>query len=155
MHKIKGELIIRPTSGSMEYPALVEIWRSAVGATHDFLKEADFERIESSLVSAYFPAVALIVAELNGEPVGFTGFSHNSLEMLFVSHSMRGRGICSALLAEAITLHGVTKADVNEQNPSARSFYLNHGFTQAGRSEIDGDGRPYPILHLELSTPPE
>jgi len=150
MQKNTMELTIRPVQGSSEYPALVEIWRSAVRATHDFLAETDFERIESNLASAYFPAVTLIVAEHEGKPVGFAGSAEGNLEMLFVSNDVRGSGIGSALLAEAIANNGVTKVDVNEQNPGAHGFYASRGFVQVRRSELDGDGRPYPILHLEL-----
>lgn len=69
--------------------------------------------------------------------------------MLFVKDAVRGTGIGSALLADALA-HGVTKVDVNEQNPGALGFYLSKGFVQVGRDELDGDGRPYPTLHLSL-----
>lgn len=150
MQKTSPDPYIRPNIGSAEYPALVEIWRSAVRATHDFLEESDFERIENNLASTYFPAVTLIVAERDGEPVGFAGVAEGNLEMLFVSAAARGGGIGSALLAEVIAKNGVTKVDVNEQNTGARGFYLSRGFQQVRRSELDGDGRPYPVLHLEL-----
>ena len=144
------ELVIRPTFGPAEYPALVDIWRSSVRATHDFLEEPDVARIEGALPSAYFPAVTLLVAKRAGRPVGFAGVAHGRLEMLFVADAARGSGVGSALLAETIARHGVVTVDVNEQNPRAYGFYLRHGFTQVGRSALDGDGRPYPILHLEL-----
>lgn len=144
------QFTIRPCDGSAEYPGLVEIWRSAVRATHDFLDESDFERIEGNLTSLYFPAVSLIIAEHDGVPVGFAGVAEASLEMLFVSDPSRGGGIGTALLDKVIADYGVTKVDVNEQNTSAYSFYLSRGFVQVGRSELDGDGRPYPLLHLEL-----
>lgn len=150
MSKITDEMTIRPSLGPAEYPALVEIWRSAVRATHDFLATEDFERIEGNLASAYFPAVTLLVAEHDGTPVGFAGIAEGNLEMLFVSDAVRGGGIGSALLTEAIAEHAVTRVDVNEHNPGAHGFYLSRGFTQIGRSELDGDGLPYPILHLEL-----
>jgi putative acetyltransferase len=70
--------------------------------------------------------------------------------MLFVSAAARGRGIGSALLAKAVQNQSVTRVDVNEQNPEALGFYASRGFVQVGRSELDGDGRPYPLLHLEL-----
>ncbi len=143
--------VIRPSHGPTEYPQLVEIWRSAVRATHDFLDESDFERIEAGLAPRYLPAVSLIVAELDGIPVGFAGIADGSLEMLFVSDSARGSGVGTALLAEAVAEHGATRVDVNEQNMSALGFYLSRGFVQVGRSELDGDGRPYPLLHLETS----
>ena len=39
---------------------------------------------------------------------------------------------------------------MNEQNEQAVGFYLHQGFVIAGRSELDGTGKPYPILHLQL-----
>lgn len=57
------------------------------------------------------------------------------------------------LLAHAISEHGVTKVDVNEQNVSAAGFYAHRGFEVVGRSETDEAGRPYPLLHLSLSRP--
>nr|WP_237464911.1 GNAT family N-acetyltransferase [Leucobacter luti] len=131
---------------------MVAIWRSAVLATHDFLAGSDFERIEQNLAAAYFPAVTLLVAERGGVPLGFAGVADGGLEMLFVSAAARGSGIGTALLAEAVSRHSVTRVDVNEQNAGAHRFYLSHGFTQIGRSELDGDGRPYPLVHLALRT---
>ena len=40
--------------------------------------------------------------------------------------------------------------DVNEQNPQALGFYLHEGFEVVGRSQTDGLGQPYPLLHLRL-----
>lgn len=145
------ETLIRPSKGEGEYPELVKIWRSAVRATHDFLKEEDFGRIEDNLASMYFPAVALIVAERDGAPVGFAGVAEGNLEMLFVTNEVRGGGVGTLLLREAISSLGVTKVDVNEQNEGAHGFYLSRGFVQIGRDELDGDGRPYPTLHLKFS----
>jgi putative acetyltransferase len=42
-----------------------------------------------------------------------------------------------------------TKVNVNEQNPEALGFYQHLGYKIVGRSEFDGQGRPFPILHLE------
>ncbi|WP_454787830.1 GNAT family N-acetyltransferase [Mycolicibacterium lutetiense] len=123
----------------------------AVRRPDDYLlEESDFQRIESNLAPAYFPAVTLTVAERDGEAVGFADTADGNLEMLFVSDDVRGSGIGSVLLAETIEKDGVTKVDVNEQNSGAHGFYLSRGFTQVSRSELDGDGRPYPILHLAL-----
>lgn len=119
---------IRPCQGPEEYPGLVGIWRSAVRATHDFLAEEDFARIESLLASAYFPNVTLTVAERDGEPIGFAGVSAPEpgsgagLEMLFVSDAARGTGVGSALLERVVREQSVTRVDVNEQNPGALDF---------------------------------
>ena len=72
--------------------------------------------------------------------------------MLFVSDAVRGQGIGSALLSEVIARQGVSKVDVNEQNHGAYGFYVSRGFVRVGRSELDADSRPYPTLHMELST---
>ncbi|MUL62989.1 GNAT family N-acetyltransferase [Mycobacterium sp. CBMA 234] len=145
-----NEVILRAARRPDDYPRLVEIWRSAIRATHDFLAEPDFWRIESNLASTYFPAVTLTIAERDGQAVGFAGTADGNLEMLFVSDDVRGSGIGSLLLAETIANDDVTKVDVNEQNSGAHGFYLSRGFTQVSRSELDGDGRPYPIIHLAL-----
>ncbi len=146
-------ITLRTADVPADFPRLVEIWRSAVTATHDFLAEEDFDRIENNLASAYFPAVDLLVAEVDGVAVGFAGVADGNLEMLFVSDESRGTGVGTLLLREAIADRGVVRVDVNEQNVSGIGFYLSRGFVQVGRSELDGDGRPYPILHLALPTP--
>lgn len=146
-------ITLRAADATADFPRLVEIWRSAVTATHDFLAAEDFDRIESNLASAYFPAVDLLVAEVDGSAVGFAGVADDNLEMLFVSDESRGTGVGTLLLREAIAHRGVVRVDVNEQNATGIGFYLSRGFVQVGRSELDGDGRPYPILHLALPTP--
>lgn len=45
--------------------------------------------------------------------------------------------------------HGLAlTTDVNEQNPQALGFYQRLGFQPSGRSERDGQGRAYPLIHL-------
>ncbi|OAT26784.1 histone acetyltransferase [Buttiauxella ferragutiae ATCC 51602] len=82
--------------------------------------------------------------------MGFTGVSENRIEMLFVDAGQRGKGIGKLLLLHAIDEQGADELDVNEQNPQAVTFYKKHGFETVGRSEVDGQGRPYPLLHMKL-----
>lgn len=152
-HTRATELIIRPIRGIEEYPTLVRIWHSAVTATHDFVAKDHLNDIEKNLATDYFPAVEILVAERQQEAVGFAGILNGSLEMLFVLAKEHGTGIGSALLESSISHKQVTRVDVNEQNPAALSFYLHRGFKQIGRSDLDGAGLPYPLLHLELCTP--
>ena len=146
------EFVLRPCEGEGEWPALVRIWRSAVEATHDFLTAEDIDFYESRMLSDYFPAVELTVAEFEETPVAFSGLVGNSLEMLFVDSSYRGHGVGSALLSRAIERHPDLRLDVNEQNPHAAGFYQRHGFVVLSRSATDSDGRPFPILHMGRST---
>lgn len=145
---MSDQLLIRDSLGEAEYPDLVGVWRSAVDATHDFLAEADRDEIESRLASDYLPQVDLHVADRGGLPVGFAGVSGESLEMLFVDARGRGQGIGTALLSFVVAERGVTTVDVNEQNAQAVEFYRRRGFVRVGRSELDDQGRHYPILHM-------
>lgn len=68
----------------------------------------------------------------------------------FVSPDCFGRGIGSELPAFTVRRHGVTSVDVNEQNLAALKFYRKHGFAVDGRSPLDDQDNPFPILHLKL-----
>ena len=81
--------------------------------------------------------------------VGFIGLHDDKIEMLFIDSNSRGRGYGSTLI-EFAKERGAIKVDVNEQNLLAFEFYQAKGFRIIGRDATDGDGRPYPILHLSL-----
>lgn len=132
-----------------DYETLAGIWERSVMATHDFLKEDDFNEIKAALIPDYFPNVDLYAVADNGVYAGFIGLSPDSIEMLFIDSDRRGQGY-GTLLIEYAKQRGATKVDVNEQNPSALYFYKAKGFRIIGRDETDEVGRPYPILHLSL-----
>lgn len=44
----------------------------------------------------------------------------------------------------------ILKVDVNEQNPQAEGFYEKMGYRQIGGSDLDGMGKPYPLLHFQF-----
>ncbi|MDF7759743.1 GNAT family N-acetyltransferase [Kosakonia cowanii] len=136
----------------VHYPTLLKIWESSVRATHDFLPEEEIQALRPLLENLYFPGVTLSMARLvaGGAIVGFVGVSEKRIEMLFVDAAQRGKGIGKALLHHAIVQQGADELDVNEQNPQAVSFYQQQGFKVVGRSEQDGQGRPYPLLHMKL-----
>ncbi|MGA8135511.1 MAG: GNAT family N-acetyltransferase [Pseudomonas gingeri] len=97
------------------------------------------------------PAVELWVAvDAKDCPQGFIGLNENHVEMLFIEPDLRGKGVGRALLDHARSSRSQMSVDVNEQNPEAAGFYLHYGFIQTGRSPLDGEGRPFPLLHLSL-----
>ncbi|NML40329.1 acetyltransferase [Chitinophaga sp. G-6-1-13] len=141
--------IRRATAG--DYPEMVRIWESAVKATHDFLTQEDFDHIKGLLAEAFFPQVdTYLLLDAENTPVAFLGVHADSLEMLFVDNAVRGKGLGKHLVNYAITDLNIRKVDVNEQNGQAVGFYERMGFTVNGRSEKDGMGKPYPILHMTL-----
>lgn len=128
---------------------LVDIWLAAVRATHHFLTEDDIQFFLPRLRDLHIPALEVHVAEgEDGKLLGFAGLDGANLEMLFIDPIHHGRGIGKKLVDHAVALKGRLKVDVNEQNPGALAFYLKCGFTQVGRSELDGSGKPFPLLHL-------
>ena len=143
-------MIIRQATNA-DHPQLLNIWLRSVRATHHFLQESDIEALLPQLRDIYLPAVELWVA-VNTEdcPLGFIGLNENHVEMLFIEPDLRGQGIGRALLDHANSSRSKMSVDVNEQNPEAVGFYLHYGFVQTGRSPLDGEGRPFPLLHLSL-----
>ncbi|ACS80000.1 GNAT family N-acetyltransferase [Maridesulfovibrio salexigens] len=133
------------------YSELIKLWERSVRATHDFLDESDIEYLRPLILEQYFDAVELKCAkDSHGVILGFCGVAEGNLEMLFVDPQSRGQGVGSALCAYAIDNLAVTKVDVNEQNPQALGFYEHIGFRIVGRSDLDGQGKPFPLLHMEL-----
>jgi putative acetyltransferase len=135
---------------------VLEIWRRAMDATHDFLTAEDRRDIDAE-VAAFLPGAPLDLAvDENDRPVGFmllvAGHSDDGhLEALFVDPDFRGSGIGRALVEEAVRRCPDLSTDVNEQNLQAAGFYQRLGFERCGRSAIDGQGRPYPLIHLRYA----
>lgn len=130
---------------------LLDIWEASVRATHDFLEEDDLQELKPLILEQYFDAVDLRCAK-NGhsEIQGFCGVHEGNIEMLFISPDARGKGIGAILAAHAIQNLGASKVDVNEQNTQALGFYQHIGFKVIGCSPVDGQGKPYPLLHMAL-----
>ncbi|AKM33062.1 GNAT family N-acetyltransferase [Pandoraea faecigallinarum] len=136
-----------------EFDAMADLWEASVRATHDFLSDADIAWLRPRIRNEYLAAVTLRVWRDDAGVIrGFLGVSPGHVEMLFVAPEARRQGIGAALLAHAVRELGCTRVDVNEQNPQALAFYRREGFEVTGRSELDAQGRPFPLLHMQLST---
>ena len=130
-----------------DYPIPVDIWESAVLSTHDFLKKEDFLYYREHLPT-YFQYVTLYGYEQDGRLVGFIGVAENNIEMLFVHNDYRYKGVGKRLVMYAIEKLQVCKVDVNERNIQAVGFYQHRGFSVITRSDLDAEGKAYPILHM-------
>lgn len=134
-----------------DHSTLISLWEASVRATHHFLPEAEIDVLKPLILEHYFAAVDLVCARDETGIAGFGGVHDGNIEMLFLAPEARGRGIGRLLVAHAISRQGATRVDVNEQNVQALGFYQRMGFIVVGRSPLDGQGKPYPLLHMVLA----
>lgn len=138
---------LRP-SRATDGEAVVDLWRRAVDATHDFLS-AEYRQAIDAEVAAFLPHAPLLLAvDAQDRPQGFMLVDGTHMEALFIDPDVRGQGIGRQLVEHALAQHPQLTTDVNAQNAQAVGFYLRMGFVETGRSALDGQGRPYPLIHL-------
>lgn len=132
-----------------DMPRVVEVWEASVRATHHFLTEADIQRLKP-LVGGELGRLATLLGlrDDEGQVVGFIGVEGAEVAALFIHPQWRGQGIGRRLLTYAVETLGASQLDVNEQNDQAIGFYRRMGFEIVGRSEVDGMGLPFPLLHM-------
>ncbi len=141
-------MTIRPAQPA-DHGQLLDLWLRSVRATHTFLTEADIQALLPLVRDQALPALELWV--LDGEDggiQGWMGLAGSSLEALFLDPAQARKGHGRRLIEHARALKGPLTVDVNEQNPEALRFYEACGFHVVGRSELDDQGRPFPLLHL-------
>ncbi|MGY2179412.1 GNAT family N-acetyltransferase [Pseudomonas azotoformans] len=139
------------TPKTSDYTQLAQIWEDSVRATHDFLPDSYIVLLKNMVLTRYLDAVMLICTKDPRQRItGFAGVASGKVEMLFIAPKHRGEGLGRQLLRYAIEHLNADQLDVNEQNPQALGFYFKQGFEVIGRTEHDGLGQPYPLLHMRL-----
>jgi putative acetyltransferase len=136
-----------------EWEKLLGIWRRSMAATHHFISPHHMAEIDRLVAQDYFPKKSFLVAvDRDDSPVAFMHLENGHLRSLFVDAAHRGQGVGRQLVEHALSLTPNLTVEVNEQNDQARAFYERLGFVQTGRTEIDQNGRPYPLLLLKLDS---
>lgn len=131
---------------------IVILWEQSVKATHIFLSDSDIISLIPDVKKGVKKIEKLVlVKDKSNKIIGFMGIENNKIEMLFISPEYFGIGIGKKLVNYGITQYNIKYVDVNEQNSKALNFYKHIGFNIFNRSELDNQGNPFPILHLELS----
>ena len=142
-------ITLRPST-NRDTTRILDIWSRAVDATHGFLLPTDRAAIGEE-VEAFLPQMPLMLAvNVSDYPLGFMFLHEGHMEALFIDPDHHGKGIGKALVHAAIATHPGLTTDVNEQNIEAMGFYCKLGFEPTGRSDLDGQGRPYPLVHLRF-----
>ena len=141
-------MLIRPNI-SADHSTVVALWERSVRATHDFLTEEDIIFFRAIVDKQTLANCEIHVAIIEEKIVGFIGLDNMHIDMLFIDPDYHRQRIGRKLIHHAQILKGnELSVEVNENNIHALNFYLSCGFAQTGRSEIDGFGRSFPILHL-------
>ena len=134
-------------SSADDAQALFQVWLTAVAATHDFLSREDHESIAVLVRDQYLPTAVLdVVVDESDRPLAFMGMTGNAIDSLFVHAAARGTGLGRQLVELARTRATALATEVNEQNRQGLAFWTHMGFRRTGRTEVDGQGRPYPLL---------
>ena len=127
------------------------MWESSVKAAHLFLSEDEIENIKKYVPQALKKIPLLVFAENENQiPVGFMGIAGQHLEMLFISHKEKWKGLSKELLKYRIEKYSVNDLAVNEQNPLAKGFYEHMRFEVYKKTKRDEQGNPYPLLYMRL-----
>lgn len=141
----EGVYRVEPEEGE----SLLEVWEASVRATHHFLSESDIQFFKPLVLKELFALDHLLsVRNREGRIIAFVGVSQERMEALFVHPSFHRIGVGRRLARHAVLELGATSVDVNEQNQQAVAFYGRLGFQVEGRSEVDGMGKPFPLLHM-------
>lgn len=130
---------------------LLEVWENSVRETHKFLSNEEILEIKKYVPQALSSIPHLIIdTDENENPISFMGIEGNKLEMLFITSECRGKGIGKKMLLYGIEKYGINNLAVNEDNPQAKGFYEHMGFKAYQRNELDDQGKPYPVLYMQL-----
>jgi len=132
-----------------ESEVLFDIWWRSVCATHTFLSDADLHALAPQVRALGLAQLdTWVLCDVATAPIGFLVMNRQHIEALFIVPEWLRRGAGTVLVRHARSLRGALTVDVNEQNTAALSFYEAVGFSVCGRSQTDGAGRAFPLLHL-------
>ena len=134
---------------SDDFAEIIDVWESSVRATHHFLSEQEIAFYKPLVLKYALPSMKVFGMRLQNKLTGYMAVSDYKVEMLFIAPEFIGKGLGKQLLSFALNKLHIYLIDVNEENPAAIGFYQHMGYEIISRDEIDGNGRPHPILHLE------
>jgi putative acetyltransferase len=132
---------------------LLGVWLASVSQSHHFLQESDILALTPQVRSALANSPDLaVIQDAQDQSVGFLLQEDQKIEALFLAPQVWGQGMGRQLVEWAVE-RGARLVDVNVDNPQAGRFYLHLGFEIFAESQFDGQGRPFPLYHMELKGP--
>ena len=107
---------------------LMTVWENASKLAHSFLPEEFHEKERYNIPNVYIPIADTLVAENNGQVIGFISMIDNEIGGLFVEPDFHGIGVGTALVDKVCELHTNLIVEVFENNTIGRGFYTKYGF---------------------------
>jgi len=156
LHKLKHNMQTSPITiqpyQKQWHNQMVSVWERSARATHHFVTATDLDYYKTRVEQIDFTAF-LVYCLTNGDSVlGFIGVTDSQIETLFLDPAIIGLGFGKLLMEFALNELKADKVDVNEQNTHAVAFYAKFGFEPYDRTDLDPEGKPYPILKMKLKT---
>lgn len=139
---------VRLRSSNGDEDQIMSVWREASRAGHPFLSEEDLDAQERLARREHLPRADIVVAERDGQIVGFIATLGEEVGGLFVSPAVQRQGIGRRLIEDAQARSTSLSLGVYEANAQARAFYEQVGFSQVGKNDHDDEGRPLPLIRL-------
>lgn len=134
-----------------DLPRIVDIWEASVRTEHRRVSEAYIQFFKPLVRDELLRLVELASVRADaGEIVGFVGVAEGKIEALFVHPAWRRRGIGRRLASYAVSARHATAVDLDEQDVGAVTFFSRLGFVVVGRSDVDGVGKVFRRVHMQL-----
>ena len=141
-------MLLRPYTPASDLERCMAIWQAASEAGHPFIDAASLTRDAALVRTEYMPAAEIVVAQMDGEAVGFIALLGDFIGGLFVDPARHRCGVGRALIEDAAARKPRLEVEVYEANTGARAFYAASGFTETGRRTQDDQGRPFPLVRM-------
>jgi len=125
---------------------ILDIWLSASIKAHSFVGSKFWQSKVSEMRELYIPASETFVYEVEEQIAGFYCLYGNTLAAVFVSPSLQGQGIGSALMDDAKSRRSCLQLSVYSQNAPSIRFYKKHGFIALNEQIDEQTGHPEFIM---------
>lgn len=125
---------------------ILDIWLSASIQAHAFVGSAFWKSKVGEMRDVYIPASETFVFEADGQIAGFYCLYGDTLAAVFVSPSLQGQGIGSALMDDAKSRRTCLQLSVYSQNAPGINFYKQHGFITLNEQIDEQTGHPEFIM---------
>ncbi|WP_417365195.1 GNAT family N-acetyltransferase [Glutamicibacter arilaitensis] len=125
---MEEELVLRELESVDEVPDLLDTWRSSVERRGDFLSAADIDAVAVALEAIYSQSVSIRIAQQGQRIVGFAAWSATQIELLWVRHSDRQKGVGRVLLDQIIATTPGVSIHLDSQRRHAIDFFGDCGF---------------------------